>query len=150
EWLAEVVFFLVERSAGLDGLFLFRTGLVVLALAVLPLVGAARSGTPLAAAAATVLACGLAAEGWAFFDARPYLFSYLGVSLTLLLAREYLRTGSRRWLLPLPVVVALWANCHGGYILGPLVLMAGGGACLALPPRRMPEGGTLLLVGLLS
>lgn len=149
EWLAEVVFYLLARAGGLEALFLFRTGMVVLAFGVLPLVGTARRGVGLPVASAVVLGCGLAAEGQAFFDARPYLFTYLGLSLTLQLALGFLETGRARWLAPLPLITVLWANCHGGYILGPLALAAAAAGCL-LEPGRPGRVRPLLLVSALS
>jgi len=57
------------------------------------------------------------------FEARPEVFSYLFLAfevwwLTQLDARRPLRVVS---LLPLLVVQALWTNCHGYFVLGPLV-----------------------------
>ncbi len=124
EWLAQAIFYRLFLAVGEDGLFLFRTAVVVLAFGVLPLLGARLRGVPAVQAAVVVLACAAAAEGWAFFDARAYLFSYLGLSCTLLLASEALRTSNRWILLGIPPVILVWANCHGGFVLGPVALAA--------------------------
>ena len=49
---------------------------------------------------------------------RPYLVTFLFLALTLA-AME-----TRRWMWALPAVFAVWANCHGGYFLGFVVLGA--------------------------
>lgn len=149
EWLAEILFYLAFREWGLDGLFLLRTLGVVVAFGVLPLIGAYRLGVAPAWAAALVLACAMAAEGWAFFDARAYLFTYLGLSVTFLAGSETLRTGNPRFVLPLPVVTCFWANCHGGFILGPLALLVAAAGC-CLPPRRFRLAAWFAGVALLS
>lgn len=130
EWLAETLFFLVYRAGGLEAVYLLRSALVVGAFAALPLWGACRRGVPLTLASAVVLLCSLAAEWRSFFDARAYLFSYLGLSVTLLLVREYLRSGRAAWVWAGVPLTALWANLHGGYILGPLVLLLGAAGCV--------------------
>lgn len=147
EWLAEVLFYGLYRLGGLDGLFLVRTLMVVLAFWILPVLGARRRGVPAVAAGLVALACSLGGEGWAFFDARAYLFTYLGVSFTVLATMEYLRTGSRRWLLALPIATAVWANCHGGFILGPVALVTAAAGCLLPPasPRRAVDLGVTAL-----
>jgi len=134
EWLTEILFYLVHQAVGLDGLFLCRTLVVVLAFAALPLWSARRAGVLTPWACALVLGCAAAAEGWAFFDARAYLMTYLGLAGTLFLTSETLRTRDWRFLLPLPVLTVFWANGHGGFILGPTVLFLAALGCL-IPPR---------------
>jgi len=146
EWLTEILFYLVSQAAGLDGLFLLRTLLVVLAFAVLPLWSARRANVSAPWASALILGCTAAAEGWAFFDARAYLITYLGLAGTLFLASETLRTGEWRFLVPVPVLTVFWANCHGGFILGPTVLLLAASGCL-IPPRSTRLAGVLALVG---
>lgn len=145
EWLTEILFYLVHQAVGLDGLFLLRTLVVVLAFVVLPLWSARRSLVSTPWACATVLGCAAAAEGWAFFDARAYLITYLGLAGTLFLVNETLRTGDWRFLLLVPPGTVLWANCHGGFILGPLVLLLVALGCL-FPPRSTRLARTLALV----
>lgn len=151
EWLAELLFYQVYQVLGLDGLFLFRTLVVVMAFAVLPLWSARRSQASMPWACAMVLGCAAAAEGWAFFDARAYLITYIGLAGTLFLANETLRTGDWRFLLPVPVGTALWANCHGGFILGPTVLLLVALGCL-FPTRstRLARVMTLVAIGTLA
>ncbi len=149
EWLGQILFYLVERALGLDGLFLVRTAVVVLAFAALPLWGARMRGVPTPQAALVVLGCGGAAEGWAFFDARAYLFTYLGLSVTLLVASETLRTGGPRWLPVLAPVILVWANCHGGFILGPMALLVAALGC-RLDPRVARLAGAFAATALAS
>jgi hypothetical protein len=57
-------------------------------------------------------------SGWEY---RPHLFSWLFLGLVLLILEEHERGRSRLlWLLP--PVVALWANLHSLFVLGPVVI----------------------------
>lgn len=54
---------------------------------------------------------------------RPHLFTFLLFSVVLTILLEFKYQGRNEKLWRLPVVMALWANLHGGYFIG-LVLMA--------------------------
>src|SRR5204863_1588431 len=58
---------------------------------------------------------------------RPYQVTFLFLAATLALV-EY-----RRWLWVLPPLFLIWANCHGGYFLGWVVL---GAHCVESLARR--------------
>ncbi|MGH7898132.1 MAG: hypothetical protein ACREQQ_09275 [Candidatus Binatia bacterium] len=127
EWLSAVLFDLVARAGGLDGLIVLKAG-VALAVAAL-LYAAARTlgAAPIVAIPALILVMLLAA---ARFMERPHIFSYAMTAVfLLLLARR--RTGKRApiWLF-LPVE-SLWTNLHGGFVLGPaLVVLAAAGEAI--------------------
>lgn len=152
EWLAGVVFDLTERLGGLAGLVLLK---VVVALAMAgALYAAARTlgAPPLLALPLLALVMVLAA---ARIMERPHIFSYLLTSIYLLLLARYRRGGARRaplWpFLPLQIA---WANLHGAFLLGPLiVILAAAGLALdwlaarlasrgrtARDPSRQPDG----------
>ena len=160
EWLAGVLFRLVELScggpggAGLDALILLKAG--VASLVALALYAAARwlGASPAAALPGLAFVMVLAA---ARFLERPHIFSYLmTAAFLLLLARR--RAGARAPLWAFLPLQAAWANLHGGFVLGPaLVGLAATGAAIdaALPPaprERLREAARLaglapLLVG---
>jgi hypothetical protein len=115
EWLSQVLMYAVYAVAGFPGIVVVRAvllgGLCVLA----GLLSARLSANFYAGIAA---ACATASVAVAFVADRPGVISFLGVAVFVSLLE--LRRGG--WLLP-PVALA-WANCHGGFPLGWVVLLA--------------------------
>ncbi|HEV8612904.1 MAG TPA: hypothetical protein VGQ73_05290, partial [Gemmatimonadales bacterium] len=115
EWLSEVLFAAAHRLGGLAGT-LVLTGIVVAAAYALVVLFLQRSGVdPLAAVATAIVAGLLGAVHWL---ARPHVFTLLGAVVTLWL----LERGGRRAPLAVVAIFALWANLHGGFLYG-LVLI---------------------------
>ncbi|MGH9750008.1 MAG: hypothetical protein ACRD6R_08810 [Candidatus Polarisedimenticolia bacterium] len=118
EWLAGVVFRLAQRAAGWNGLVALKILLSVLLAGLL--LGAARR-----AGAAVEVAVPLLA--FAFYLAaprlmeRPHLFTFLMTAafLRLLLPGPGGRSAPH-W--PLPCLQVIWANLHGGFVLGPVMV----------------------------
>jgi hypothetical protein len=80
------------------------------------LVRAGRS--PIVAAVTATVAAGI---GAVHFHCRPHLFTIAGVALTLAAARAWHSRNSRViWLVPLGMIA--WANLHGGFVAGPVIL----------------------------
>jgi len=126
EWLAGVIFRLVERSCGSHGFV--ALGLLKIAVALMTVALLLRTARHLGADRIVAIACAalvmlLAA---ARFLERPHIFSYLLLaSFLLILARRRTRrdagmAGGGLWLLPLLQV--LWANLHGSFLLGPVLV----------------------------
>ena len=115
EWLAEVLFFQVYRYAGISGLVVFKLAIIGAMLLVvwrsLRRVGA--SGVSIALTLAFVFV----STYWRTHNVRPQLFSVLIFALLLTTLH---RTDRRRWpvLLLVPLLMALWTNLHGGWIVG--------------------------------
>lgn len=118
-WLFGVMMALVERSFGLSGVVLVKTGAVLILLTTLYRLCRRNEAKPLLAAPLIFVV----AMGSAFrFSDRPDLFSLLFFALCLLLLSDKGRLSGRIiWLLP--PLFALWANIHAGFILG-LILIA--------------------------
>ena len=115
EWLSEVLFAGAHRLGGLPGV-LVLTGILVGAAAALVMLFLQRSGTdPLLAFATAILGGVLGAVHWL---ARPHLFTLVGAVATLWL----LERGGRRAPLAALAMFAVWANLHGGFLYG-LVLI---------------------------
>ena len=120
EWLAEVIMALLHQTAGLPGVVVFYLLLAALTFWLLARIVRERTGDWLALMIVGVGAL-LAST---HLLARPHLFSWLLGVVTLHLL---LRGG--RGLFLLPVLTAVWANLHGGFILGLFlqgVFIAGG------------------------
>jgi hypothetical protein len=107
EWLSEASMALAYRAGGVHGLLLLKAGLVALSLALL---GSAARGTA-GAWMLSAAAFGLVTIGTAL---RPQLWTVLVLSV--LAASE--RWPLRRLLILWPLLFAVWANAHGGWIVG--------------------------------
>lgn len=120
EWLAQVVYGLAYRAAGLPGV-VASAGLLVAGVSAGLYVALRRRGVPLLLALALAFAgVGLTSITW---TARAQLFS---LALTLWSSEalwRYWRSGDPRRLWVFPPLLALWANLHGGFLGGLLLLM---------------------------
>ncbi len=120
-WLAGVVFFLVWKLGSFDGLTLFYSLLVILALAI-SYWTAQRVSNPLVAAALAALIVPIVAQR---DQVRPEAFTYLltVVFYWVLLAwsEGWITDWGLAWL---PVLMLLWINLHIGFVFGFLVLGA--------------------------
>ncbi|MGA8144047.1 MAG: hypothetical protein WB987_09190 [Candidatus Acidiferrales bacterium] len=114
EWLGGVILAGAQRAGGvrgLDALLIALSAAVILAIYALTTL---RTGNSKAGAAATALLLILARPS---FSLRPQMFGYLFLVLTLI-ALESFRQGKRRVLWCLPLVMLLWVNTHGSWIIG--------------------------------
>jgi hypothetical protein len=143
EWLSEIIFFELYKRAGAPALIVFSAiittfGFMFLYLRCLP--GGQKRHW---AAAATALAALASAPS---FGARPQMFTFTLASLLLFLVE---RGESRPKLLPwIPPLFLLWLNLHGGFALGPAVLVAYGAGVLlesATGDTPWPEARPILL-----
>jgi hypothetical protein len=121
-WLAEVVLYLVEQTAGTVGLMLLRFSLIGVALtAMLKTARLLKAPWPVV----MLLAPFVLALMWSRLECRPQLFStaFLAVTLWLIVS---VHTGQRswRWLWALPPLYALWINVHAGWMQGVVLLVA--------------------------
>jgi hypothetical protein len=149
EWLTELLLAAVYGAAGSAGLLLLK--LAAAALTVLLILDATRSASavldregchPLVAAGALVLAFAVLSPGVEF---RPQLFTILLLALEMALLargdRRLLEPGARRgvsWeLAAIPLVLLVWANLHGGFVVGLGLLWLFAGVIVA---RAMASG----------
>jgi hypothetical protein len=115
EWLAEVIFAAVFVFGGSSSLILMKAGLIFLTLGLIYWhllrhgLSALRGGAMLMFSVLLLMP--------AVFSIRPHIFTYLLFVVTLLLLDQGDR-GRPRWLWGLPIVFALWANLHGGFLAG--------------------------------
>jgi hypothetical protein len=115
EWLAQLMLYLVWRVGGFAGVVAARALSLTLVCAVVAVVCARRCGSFFGGLAGA-LACASVLSTFALD--RPYQVTFLFLALTLA-AMEF-----RRFLWALPALFLVWANCHGGYFLGFVVLGA--------------------------
>jgi hypothetical protein len=124
EWLAAAGLELLHRAGGLPAVVLVNA--VAGALAVLAILGIyAQAGVTSTFARAVSLA--VAARFLiGSVHARPHMVTMVFLPLGLILLTRHGRTGSRWPLLALPSLFAIWANCHGGFILGAIPFLVAG------------------------
>ncbi|MBE0699551.1 MAG: hypothetical protein IH586_21720, partial [Anaerolineaceae bacterium] len=137
EWLAQVVFALSARLAGLNGVVL--TCALLIAFTFWLVFRRARQASQglLLPVLAVVLAMAASSLHWL---TRPHLFTFLMLALWMNVLED-LRSGKlRRWWL-LPILMLVWANLHGAFIAG-FVTWGVYGIGLAWDAfwRRFPKG----------
>jgi hypothetical protein len=114
----QILLWLIYRSLGLAGL----AAMVALAvLTTFALVYTQCEGRPFVAAFATLLAAIASSVIWA---ARPQIGSLLLTSVIAFLLHRFKTSGHNRWLWPLPFIVVLWVNTHGGFVIAFLLMGA--------------------------
>lgn len=111
EWFSQLLLYLVYRATGFAGIVACRAVLLMLFCAIVGVLACLRSGGFYRSLLASVAAAAVVAP---FAVDRPFVITFLLTALTLLL----LETNRRPWLLLLPLVMLIWANCHGGFIVG--------------------------------
>jgi hypothetical protein len=114
EWLAEIALACAYQALGVLGLKLLK--LAMTAVTVTALAAAiGESDAPEGVQLGVLLVTALAIAPWVQF--RPQLFTFAAfAALLLILARDSYGSGRRMWIaIPL---LALWANLHGGFIVG--------------------------------
>lgn len=117
EWLAQVLLYGIYRTGGFAAIVLSRAILLTLFCALAGWVVYRRTGGFYrAVAAALAAACVL----HPFVADRPFLFTFVFLAATVAILET--RKSKLLWLLP-PILL-IWANCHGGFILGWAVLGA--------------------------
>ncbi|MGO8671122.1 MAG: hypothetical protein ACLQVD_07140 [Capsulimonadaceae bacterium] len=134
EWGMCVLLFEAYRNGGFGAVWLLQVS--VLAATYLVLFGVLKreTGAPLTAACLTLWAEKVASP---FLSPRPHLFTYLGVACLIAVimrvrSEPTMKREARLWLLvPLCVV---WANLHGGVVVG-VGLIAAIGLCDCLQGR---------------
>ena len=115
EWLGQVSLYSVYRWFGLDGIILFRAGILALCLSIVYFRCRLASSNNLFSLVITALA-GLAILHHT--GERPQLFSFLFISLLFLLLDNFTRTGNRWMLYSIPPLMLLWSNTHAGALMG--------------------------------
>ena len=117
QWLAQVLLSLGYGAGGWELLAVVRAGLIAVTLGLTVATSMARGAGHRTAAVLALLAFALAAPALAL---RPQLFGIAIFAGLLWLVATREQHPRRLWLAPLLIV--LWANMHGSFVLAPLVL----------------------------
>ena len=139
-WIAQVVFYLIYKYFSFQGIIYMRA-VVLTALTLLLYLHMRREGTRLYASLFLLMPAVIVLSS--FTGERPQLFSFLFVFLLIYLMEGYrlsiqstasavseaglntrrLRHAAALYLIPIPFVIILWANMHGGFILGIIIML---------------------------
>jgi hypothetical protein len=140
QWGAQLALALVFRVAGWTGLVLLRATLIGLLTGCLFIICRRQV---LGARAAAWLTLGAFVVASVAFTLRPQLFGMLLFAITLLVLTNRRAAPRSLWLVPL--IVLVWANVHGSFVLGPLVL---GLAWLEDVHERSPTARVTFVAGI--
>jgi len=136
EWLAQLFFYLAWKAGGIPGVILLRALLLAGFCAAAGVLAWRRAGH-FYRGLATALIAATVASGFAMD--RPFLFTFLFLGFTVAILE------SRRGFWLLPPLFVVWANCHGGYFLGWVVLGAYCAEALIFRWRKEPAPGARTL-----
>jgi hypothetical protein len=114
EWLAQAIMYGVYSIGGLPGVILSRAALLAALCGLVGLLSTRRTGKFYAGIAAAFATASVAT--WVAVD-RPMIVTFLFVAVFITVL-EF-----RRGLWFLPAVALIWANCHGGFFLGWVVML---------------------------
>jgi hypothetical protein len=114
----QILLWLLYRSFGLAGLSVMVASMVLISFA---LVYSQCEGRPYVAAFATLLAATASSVIWA---ARPQMVSLLLTATVTFLLHRFKTSGKGRWLWPIPLLVVVWVNLHGGFVIAFLLMGA--------------------------
>ncbi len=117
QWGAQLVLAAVHRAAGWAGLAILRAALVGAIVGLVYLACRRHGVNRRVAAWLTLAAFSLASVS---LGLRPQLFGLVLFAATLLVLAERRQHPGLLWLLPL--VVVAWANVHGSFFLGPVLI----------------------------
>ncbi|HEV2118188.1 MAG TPA: hypothetical protein VGR48_19275 [Terriglobales bacterium] len=118
EWLSEAIFYLIFRATGWAGLMVAFAGLIA---ATFLLLYRQCAGRPYVAGLVVALGAIATIPSW---GVRPQMFSMLlaAIFLWLLAKARASDPGQLRFLWWTPVLMLLWVNLHGGFLLGPALM----------------------------
>jgi hypothetical protein len=126
EWLADVVLAILHKYAGLNGIVVWANLTFALTYATLFRWMLRRGGNVFVCLAFSAIAGFASAVHWL---ARPHLFTMLLVLIWYMLlesAQDHGMTSteiSRKTFLILPLIMLIWTNLHGGFVVGLILLL---------------------------
>lgn len=145
EWLSDLIFALVHRTAGLDGIVWMTAATIAGTYAMLTAVLKYLNVRTLIRLLAGFAAFTIGALHW---HTRPHIFTTFIFTYFVLTLVYYYQTGRWKVLIPLPFVMVLWANLHGAFVSG-LVLVGLFGIGLLLEKKvssALKIGGLLAIL----
>ncbi len=121
-WLSDLIFYDASALGGLMGVGFLRGILIVLPMFIIYLWLTERKVRPWVALSVTALASLMLATQLFYAFERPQGISFL-FSLLAILILEELKKGKKAYIAALAILMILWANIHGGFIVGNVIIM---------------------------
>ncbi len=137
EWLWDVSFAWLHMYGGMSAVVIGSMMVICLTFALLFRLTYRLCGHAMVAIGLIVLAAAASTIHWL---ARPHLFTMLFIVIFLGIIQRARENGTK-WLFCLPVLTILWANIHGGFLAGILILGAYGVGDL-VSAALAPVGGS--------
>lgn len=119
-WIGQIMLYGIVDNFGIDGIIFFRAVLLTICLTII-LFRSEILGSPPEFALLVVILSGMTCMD--FTGERPQLFSFVFAIMIFLLLDFYAKQGKRACLYLMPALMALWANCHGGVVLGAVLIL---------------------------
>jgi hypothetical protein len=132
EWLAQILMYLIHAATGFPGLVLVRAVLLIAFCGLVGLMVWWRTSGFYRSVGAAIAAGAVAIN---FQQSRPFLVTFVLLAVTMAILER------RRWMWALVPVFIFWANCHGGYFMGWVMLGAYCGEALIQRLRKRPVEG---------
>lgn len=122
EWLGDLLIFAAFKIGGLAGVYALKAAMLLLTAMFLYLAfrNSSENKNPYLAAAAALVIVFLSLRFRLYI--RPFLFSYLFLSIFLYVITDFLKNRENRILLVLLPIELLWANMSKGAFYGPMLL----------------------------
>ena len=114
EWLSEVLFYLLYKFFGSTGILIFKLGLGLTIIHLLSQLYFKRSENIPVYCLFFILWTHVISVG---FASRPHLMTFLLLTVLIVILYRY-SEGKRRAVWCVPPLMALWVNCHGGFVAG--------------------------------
>ena len=114
EWLSEVLFYLLYKFIGSTGILTFKLGLGLTIIHLLSQLYFKRSENIPVYCLFFILWTHVITVG---FSSRPHLLTFLFLTVLIVILYRY-SEGRRRAVWCVPPLMALWVNCHGGFVAG--------------------------------
>jgi hypothetical protein len=119
EWLSQVLYYLAYKAWNIYGLIVFNMAVISTIFVLLYKITLLRSGRSYMSAVLCLAAALMTIVFWVF---RPHMIGYVCFLLYLYILEKYKKYDSRIiWILP--VVMLVWVNAHGSYIMGLLLIL---------------------------
>jgi hypothetical protein len=114
EWLSQVIFAGVYQSLGLNGIVLITAFIIMLVWAVVFHVSINKSDSLFSSLLFTALAAG---ASQIHVLPRPHIFTYLLTAIWIVMLERIDKDHNKAWW-TLPILMLVWVNLHGMFILG--------------------------------
>jgi hypothetical protein len=132
EWLAQMTMYAIHAAGGFPALVLLRAVMLVIFCGLVGLMVWWRTAGFYRALGAAIAAGAVAIN---FQQSRPFLITFVLLAVTMAVLER------RRWMWALVPVFVVWANSHGGYFMGWVMLGAYCGEALIQRLRKRPVEG---------